>query len=333
MDLTMFALAVTEQTDVAQARRVAVAAAESSGFGDTPRARVALAATELASNLLKHAGGGRLLVGSDTDHVELLSLDLGPGMQDVTRCLADGYSSAGTLGHGLGTLLRAAARLEIASWPGLGSVVFARIGRTTQEVQKPPDEPVAALGVALAGESVSGDACDWHEDGRGRTLFMIDGLGHGSEAARAAIEALRHFRRNRDATPVEIVQAVHLGLRATRGGAVAVARLDWGSGCVSFAGLGNIGAQAVPPQGGARRMVSMNGTAGHNARKVQAFDYPCPGGVVVLHSDGIGSNWSLDRYPGLATAHPALVAGTLYRDNARARDDATVLVSRMEPGP
>jgi hypothetical protein len=78
-------------------------------------------------------------------------------------------------------------------------------------------------------------------------------------------------------------------------------------------------------------MVSHNGTAGHNARKIQAFDYPCGRhGLLLMHSDGVGSGWSLPAYPGLARMHPLLVAGVLYRDFARGRDDATVVAARTE---
>jgi hypothetical protein len=45
-----------------------------------------------------------------------------------------------------------------------------------------------------------------------------------------------------------------------------------------------------------------------------------------MHSDGISARWRLEAYEGLADAHPALIAGIIYRDFGRPRDDATVLV-------
>ncbi len=75
-------------------------------------------------------------------------------------------------------------------------------------------------------------------------------------------------------------------------------------------------------------MVSLNGTAGHNARKIQAFEYPCGEGLLIMHSDGIGSSWTLQAYPGFARLHPMLLAGLLMRDHSRGRDDATVVVAR-----
>jgi hypothetical protein len=124
-----------------------------------------------------------------------------------------------------------------------------------------------------------------------------------------------------------VAEALHHAMRPTRGGAIAVARIDRASAMVSYAGIGNIAAAIV---GGVatRRLVSHNGTAGHVARRIQAFDYPAGGGLLVMHSDGISAHWSLDRYPGLARAHPTLVAGVLYHHHARGRDDAAIVVAR-----
>ena len=73
----------------------------------------------------------------------------------------------------------------------------------------------------------------------------------------------------------------------------------------------------------------MPGTAGHNARKIQAFDYPFESGLVILHSDGL--EHELDPWraiPILQASHPTLIAAILYRDFGRRRDDATVLVGK-----
>ena len=85
-------------------------------------------------------------------------------------------------------------------------------------------------------------------------------------------------------------------------------------------------------RGETRRTVSLAGTAGQVARSIRSFNYPFPqGSLFVLCSDGIGTTWSLDRYPGLIGAHPSLIAGVVYRDFSRGRDDAAVLVARGDP--
>jgi hypothetical protein len=80
---------------------------------------------------------------------------------------------------------------------------------------------------------------------------------------------------------------------------------------------------------GSRGLFTHNGTVGAQVRKVQEFEYAWPdGGLLVMHSDGLQTRWSMDPYPGLMARHPAVVAGVLYRDFQRGRDDATVLVLR-----
>jgi anti-sigma regulatory factor (Ser/Thr protein kinase) len=328
----MFEVTVNDSSAVAEARRRAVAAAVALGFDEVRAGQLAIVVTELGTNLIKHGDGGRLLVGRGSEHIDLLALDRGLGMADVARCLADGYSSAGTAGNGLGAVRRLAQAFHVASWPGKGTAVMARLARKGENgCEAPQQEAVGGVSIAKPGEQACGDAWAAHEDGQGhRTVFVVDGLGHGTEAAVAANEAVAQFQRSRHEPPAQIVQAVHMALRHTRGGAVAVARMDPASATVAFAGLGNIAASVVAPGAAARRMVSHNGTAGHNARKIQAFDYPCaPNGLLVMHSDGLSSGWSLDAYPGLWRMPALLAAGVLYRDFARGRDDATVVVARM----
>jgi anti-sigma regulatory factor (Ser/Thr protein kinase) len=324
----MFAVTVSDSTQVAEARRRASsAAATASGFNEEHAGQVALAATELSTNLIKHADGGQLVVNAQDRRLELLALDRGPGIADIDRCLADGYSTAGTRGNGLGAVRRLARSFEVVSWPGRGTAVYAEIIPDDESRRDKAIRPAAVV-LAKPGESASGDAWSSHEDAAGVTLFVVDGLGHGTEAAVAAHAALDQFHNSRHEPPTEILAAVHRAMRHTRGGAVAVARIQWDSATVTFAGLGNIVGVVIGAGGVARRMVSQNGTAGHIARRIQAFEYPCPDGVLIMQSDGVAASWNLETYPGLIKAHPMLVAGVLYRDYARARDDATVVVAR-----
>jgi hypothetical protein len=52
------------------------------------------------------------------------------------------------------------------------------------------------------------------------------------------------------------------------------------------------------------------------------------GFLLVMHSDGLATHWNLDQYPGLVGRRPSLIAGVLYRDFARGRDDVTVVVAK-----
>jgi hypothetical protein len=78
--------------------------------------------------------------------------------------------------------------------------------------------------------------------------------------------------------------------------------------------------------------MSHNGTVGLQVRKIQEVSYPWPAdAVLVMHSDGLQSHWRLGQYPGLAQRDAALIAGVLYRDFTRGRDDVSVVVQRTSP--
>jgi anti-sigma regulatory factor (Ser/Thr protein kinase) len=328
----MIIVVVNDESQVGGARRAASNLAQQLGFGEVDAGRVALVATELATNLLKHGGGGEmLLVSCETGagaSVEVLALDQGPGMADVPACMADGYSSAGTAGGGLGAVVRLSQYVDIASWPGVGTGVLARLAAGSQ---KPPENSnifeIGVVAVAKPGEEVSGDAWAVAENAGSCTLLVADGLGHGPEAAHASAEAVRMFHRFIGHQPATLLEYIHGGLRATRGAAASIARFYPDVGAMIFAGIGNV-AGALVANGDLRRMVSMPGTLGYNVRKIQAFEYSFGGGIVILHSDGLSANWTLSRYPSLQRSDPTLIAGLLYRDFTRHRDDATVLVAK-----
>ena len=328
LDSTSLALPLRDPSDVGTARRAAVALAERLGASDTEGGNVALVATELATNVVRHGGGGELLVrplASTGAAIEIVALDSGPGMANVEVALRDGFSTSGTSGHGLGAVRRIADRCEIFSAPGAGTAVVARLQARTNG--RRPDM-VAGVSVAMQGEPVCGDAWASASHGDWWSVFVADGLGHGPDAARAANEAVRIFRE-RVATPAaDIVDAVHAALRPTRGAAIAIAEVRPIQGEVTFTGVGNIGGTLLSG-GRSRSMVSLPGIAGHECRKIQTFSYPCgEGTVIVLFSDGLQSRWTLDRYPGLRTSDPALLAAVLYRDFSRGRDDVTVVAGR-----
>jgi anti-sigma regulatory factor (Ser/Thr protein kinase) len=328
----MIALAVQDQSQVSEARRKASETAERLGFGGVDSGRVALVATELASNLLKHGGGGEILAGpygeAGDSGIELIALDKGPGIPNLDASMSDGFSTAGTAGKGLGAVRRQSHFVDIASWPGVGTAVMARL-----KPGQPPSEGstdtsrIGAVSIPKPGEDVCGDAWGISIGAEETTLLVADGLGHGPDAAEAAVEAVRLFHRFNGHRAPTLLEYIHGGLRATRGAAVSIARLQLAAGKVIYSGVGNI-AGVIVADGALRRMVSMPGTAGHNARKIQAFEYSVTSGLIILHSDGIASTWNLDRYPNLAARHPALIAAVLYRDLTRHRDDATVLVAK-----
>jgi anti-sigma regulatory factor (Ser/Thr protein kinase) len=334
MEVTTRVVAVREQTDVAEARRVATRLADELAFPEADAGRAALVATELATNLLKHADGGDVLTRAVVERpeggLEILSIDKGPGMADVAACLEDGYSTAGSFGTGLGAIARASSTFEIYSRPGHGTIVQSRIAPAGPRPEV-TDGGVSfgAISVSYPGERECGDGWALARSDDRVVLLVVDGLGHGLAASQAARRAEATFMTEHHRDPGAIVERLHDGLRSTRGAAVSVAEVRPRSSTVRHCGLGNVGVVLV---GGhqSRQLVSMNGTAGHEAPRIREFEYPWGrNDLLVTHSDGLHSRWQLATYAGLQQAAPSLVAAVLYRDARRGRDDATVCVLRV----
>jgi hypothetical protein len=250
-------------------------------------------------------------------------------MADVASCLRDGYSTAGTPGTGLGAVRRQATTFDIFTRVGRGTAVLARLQPRRQPPRGAPARvQVGAVCLSKPGETACGDAWSFAVDGNVCTLLLADGLGHGPLAAAASNLAVTTFARLGRRQPDDVIKAIHDALRVTRGAAVSVARLDFGGDLTTFCGIGNVSGNLL--LGGAiRRMVTLNGTAGAAARRIQSFDYPLErGSVALLYSDGLVSSWTLEAYPGLLSRDPALIAGVLYRDFVRGRDDVTVVVAK-----
>jgi anti-sigma regulatory factor (Ser/Thr protein kinase) len=309
--------------------------AASLGFDPEGAGKVGLAVMECATNILKHATHGRVLVRALNSEaiggVEIIALDKGPGIADIGASLRDGHSTSGTLGGGLGALSRLSDNFEIFTQPGKGTALRLELWASKVRGR---EEPVEYGGVSVPkhGETVCGD--DWIvETWRDQvTVLVADGLGHGAnanEAARAATHTLTQtLAANPQADPHTIVDRCHGALARTRGAAVAVARLSSSAERGSFAGVGNIVCR-VEASTANRHLVSYNGTVGHTLRKLQEFAFPWPrNALLVLHSDGLATHWDLAPYPGLTSKHPALIAAVLYRDYDRGRDDVSVAVIR-----
>jgi anti-sigma regulatory factor (Ser/Thr protein kinase) len=324
---------VHESSQVAEARRAAVNLARRLALDSPAVDRLGLAVTEAATNLVKHARQGSILLAPLTDNeavgIEVIALDRGPGMANVVASMRDGHSTAGSPGLGLGSMSRLASNLDVYSEQAMGTVLRFEMWKHDR---RPALRNVTAGGVcvAMAGEEVSGDAwSSQNHDGTHR-LLVVDGLGHGPDAAMAANTALRVAREQSALDPAALLACLHDALRSTRGAAASVASMVPRTGTGVYAGIGNIRGFARGPAG-VRNLVSHNGTLGQQVRKIQAFDFAFPPRtLLVMHSDGIASHWNLDGYRGIERHHPAVVAATVFRDHARGRDDATVAVLRND---
>jgi anti-sigma regulatory factor (Ser/Thr protein kinase) len=323
-----------DPSQTGNARRQALSLAVTMDFDELRRGQLGIIVTEAAHNIAAHAGQGEIILSAwaynGTAGIDMLALDKGPGIENISAALQDGYSTAGTPGNGLGAISRLAGIFQVYSSSGNGTAVFARVLRTVRDTESESHSyDMSVISIPITGESVCGDA--WSaERSAGRSLYIVaDGLGHGPFAAEAAGEAVRIFHLVSQFEPDRILSEIHSALAKTRGAAVSVAEILHQEQVLRYAGAGNI-VGVICSGGKTRSLVSMNGTVGHTIGKIQQFTYPWPPeSALIMHSDGLGTRWNIEQYPGLASRHPALLAGVLFRDFCRKRDDATILVSRI----
>ncbi|SNT20959.1 Anti-sigma regulatory factor (Ser/Thr protein kinase) [Granulicella rosea] len=329
---------IEHPTQVAAARRAVHRLGERLGFDEETVARAEIVVAELANNILQHATHGQILLsaspsrdGARSDAIQIVAIDKGPGIASIERAQLDGYSTGSTPGLGLGASQRQAQSFGIFSELGKGVVAAASVSPAASLSR---GDDTVVLCTALLGESVNGDS--WAtRTVSGRDLYLlVDGLGHGILANEASSLATQLFLQGLETRPgiglAELLQQMHGPMHATRGAAIAIVAVDRATRVATCCGIGNISCVLVALDNTTRSMVSHNGTLGHQMRRLQEFQYPFdPGTLLIMHSDGLSTHWKMSQYPRLVHGAPATIAGVLYRDAIRGRDDATILVSRL----
>lgn len=329
---------VHDSTRVRDVRVAAEEAADQAALGRRRGASAALVATELATNMLKYGGGGRIVIETvdraaggtaPVAGVQIVAVDHGPGIGDVTAATRDGYStSASSLGAGLGTCRRVSDSFDLHSRPNAGTVVLARLSAGQDLAQR---DWAGGVHLPLSGMPESGDAWVHRTGACRRTVMLVDGIGHGAAAAQASTAAVRFLEGHPDLSVSLLLRGLHSELRGTRGAAVAIAQIDDSTRRLAFGGVGNVGAR-LHTGGGWEHLLSRPGIVGAYApASVNVAQRAwTPGSMLVLHSDGLPSRWRHEGTERLAGHDPALIAGVVFRDAgslARTlRDDTTVAV-------
>ncbi|WP_159940418.1 MULTISPECIES: ATP-binding SpoIIE family protein phosphatase [unclassified Nocardiopsis] len=330
-------VSVTDSTLVPDAARAAAEAARSLGLDGARTDAAVLTASELATNMCKYAGGGRFVAEEAREPwgsaraLQMLALDHGPGIRDVPAALRDGFSTAGSLGTGLGACARAADFFELQSSPGRGTVAVARFARPAERALFEAPAVAGGLHIPLGGYPRSGDALAFRSGAGRRTVMLADGLGHGEPAAEASDLAARFVLDNGGTAPEVLLRRLHEELRRTRGIAVALAEVDESRHRLTFCGVGNIGARLY--RGGRwETLLSQPGIVGAFSLRtpVTARREWWPGDMLVLHSDGLPSRWRPEGIERLRDHDAAVVAAAAFRDSGSAartpRDDTCVAV-------
>jgi hypothetical protein len=184
----------------------------------------------------------------------------------------------------------------------------------------------------IAGEHVSGDRHVAVSSTR-LVVAVIDGLGHGPEAAHAAGRAAEIVETHPDERPDALLRRCHDALRSTRGAAMTVASIDPVVGEMTWLGVGNVQATVLQrrTRDARREWVPLRGgVVGYllpslrpGTVRLQRDD------VLVLATDGVRPVFG--EWPAPAEA-PQEVADRILADQSRGTDDALVLVARYRGG-
>ncbi|WP_097886510.1 SpoIIE family protein phosphatase [Streptomyces sp. st140] len=323
---------IDHHSAVQSAADAARALSERSGLAGSLPDQAAVLASELAGNLNKHATSGSVyiqpLLGGTG--IEIIAVDRGPGIDDLSRALTDGYSTTATLGAGLGAIRRIATDFTIRTEPGTGTLAGARL--TDPDDRHHAHQDLGSICLPLEGEQFCGDACASADTAHSRTAVVVDGLGHGRQAWEAAQAALRVFHRAPDRPLDDMLTAIHRGLRHTRGAAVGVIRLHRHQ--TEYCGIGNVRASAITHQNISQWVTGQPGVVGWNMPTPRTHTMPHePGSTVVLYSDGINPRWAAAPSRFLLCLPPSLLPAAIAHTQRSTRDDATLLATKAPGGP
>ncbi len=185
---------------------------------------------------------------------------------------------------------------------------------------------IAAAGRPHPTEQVSGDAWAVHWHAEQCRIAVIDGLGHGPEAATVAERATTALARYPDLDPLSALARCDEALAGTRGAAVSVAAIDCRTSRLVYAGIGNIEAQ-LWQAGASQRLIAYRGIVGVTRRTVRAFSFDLrPDWWLLLYTDGISSHLNAAELDSTVRADPRAAADAALARWGRSTDDATAVV-------
>jgi len=323
---------ISGPADVVAARRFTKTYALALDFSEQQAEQLVLVVAELGSNIYKHAGRGTLTISrlqvEQQVGVCIEARDWGSGIIDQERVFEDGYSTVGTLGDGLGAVNRLVDALEITSDGENGTHIIAtkmlwqeRSGRE-RRYECPFD--IGAASRAFPGLHVNGDAfVIKHWDGYS-LVAVIDGVGHGTYAHKAAISAKAYIETHFRQDIAHLFMGAARACRATRGVVMTLVVLDWSNREIHYAGIGNIETRTCNTSQD-KQLSIRRGIVGVKMPVVRVSKESWnEGAIMVLHSDGISSKWQWQQL--LIHESATAIAQRILRGHARDNDDATVLV-------
>jgi len=336
MDNTFSSYKIDDRSLIAFIKREIHNLALQLGFTPHRAAETDIIIAELTSNLIKYADGGELLYKSrqveGRNEIEIYCIDNGRGIDNVVKIMNDGYSTSNTLGEGLGAIKRLSNDFQIYSMRDWGTVQYVKICEKSDiSAAVPiPGFNFSVLNVNYPGEKVCGDGYYIKYTSKGFMIFLGDGLGHGANAHEAVQLAIKAFRRSVESEPSNILREIHDAVKKSRGLVATIASVDYKSQTWNICGIGNINTRIYMGLEN-KTYTPYNGIIGHNIpRTLKDTTVPyLKHQIMIMHSDGLKTRWNLNDLTSVIKQPPGLIASSLYKDNIRGTDDATILVGKI----
>ena len=193
--------------------------------------------------------------------------------------------------------------------------------------------PLISFGIAtlpLRGETESGDEYLVKPNGKEVLVAVLDGLGHGPEAALAARRGRALLEAHAEEPLFSLVGRCHTGLSRTRGVAMSLASINCLDDSLTWLGVGNVegvllaGGNSAGP--GHEWLMLRGGVVGYQIPSLRASLLPIkPGNLLILCTDGIASGF-LEGVE--ASDPPQRIADQILARYGKRTDDALVLVVR-----
>ncbi|MHC5023936.1 MAG: ATP-binding SpoIIE family protein phosphatase [Planctomycetota bacterium] len=352
---------VRSEGDITRAIVETSQVARSLGFDAPAVNKIATATSELARNIIKYAGTGEILIRQAGNGggigIEIAARDRGPGIADVDTAMQDHYSSSGTLGLGLPGVRRMMDDFEIETEVDRGTTVTIRAWRTRpsprlhrsvadtaaraegerrfeerdhqrgRTVDVGPEVDCAYVIRPCRGELVSGDEVYVERRDDHLVVALIDALGHGPSASRAARLAKTVLRESRKASVMTLMQALHEALAATVGAAASICEIDLATRTGQYCAVGNTVGRILGKRD--LRLHATAGVLGSNLRPPRQDRFHLePGELLVMYSDGISDRFVMNDYPQIGYQHARTIVASLLARFGKPHDDASCVVVR-----
>ncbi len=306
--------------------------AEDIGFSGSKLAEIEIVIAEIASNIIKHTPGGNILIKpvlhGSIKGIELISIDHGPGMVNVTVMLRDGVSTTNTLGQGLGAIKRLSDDFDIYSALNWGTILLSRIYMSPiDKLAEQAPFKIHAVMLPKIGEEFCGDGFKYLMRKNSCQIFAMDGLGHGVEAYKANQLAIKSFINTLYESPAERIKIMHGALKRSRGGVGIIFDINLNTLKLIFCGLGNIAAKVLS-EGKIKNCISYNGIIGHTFPMTFhsiTHDWTL-NNYLIITSDGINTRWDFNAISNIMKHDPSIIAASLFKNFSRGNDDCLIII-------